>query len=229
MSLEDWIVPQREREFAERAFAERAERELDSLELADQASRLLAELIQEVRVDASGEDRNPDELRRHALWLIAIITFRALRAAIHVFSIGYEDQAIGYQRLIDEAHNRAIKIADDTSGELAREWLAGRNHGKGAKLAGQDAWEFLSGPVHANVAAVHDWLAVSQPDGSARVTIGPERRPEMTDPGLTFMAGEARDIAYKLATSAEIVLDLKALDASIRAAQAKHIADNPQP
>lgn len=214
-------MPQREREFAERA--ERAERELDTLELADQATRLLAELIQRVTVDARRDDRNPDEVRRHALWLIAIITFRALRAAMHVVSIGYEDQAIGYQRLIDEAHNRAIKIADDRSGDLAREWLAGRNHGKGAKLAGQDAWEFLSGPVHANVAAVHDWLAVSQPDGSARVAIGPERRPEMTNPGLTFMAGEARDIAYKLANSAEVTLDLNPLDERIRAAQAKHI------
>ncbi|HEY4896296.1 MAG TPA: hypothetical protein VII01_09415, partial [Solirubrobacteraceae bacterium] len=179
MESSDWIVPRRERESWTRAGSQ-----LEALEVADDASRLLAELVQRVTIDATEDERGRDELARHALWFMAIITFRALRAAIHMFAIGYEDQAIGFQRLIDELHNRAEAIDADESGDQARAWLDGKNVGSGAKLAGQQFWEFLSGPVHANVRAVQDWLAVTQPDGSARVTIGPERRPEMADPAL---------------------------------------------
>ena len=221
MAREAWIVPQRETEFAERA-----DGELEALSLADEVSRLLAEIIQNVTIDATKDERDADALRRHALWYMAIITFRALRAAMHMFAIGYEDQAVGFHRLIDEIHNRAIKINDDDSGDQARAWLEGKNFGKGAKLAGQEFWEFLSGPVHANVAAVHDWLAVTQPDDTARVTVGPERRPEMANPALTFMSGEGRDIGYLLARRCDLRLDLQTLDARIHAAQAARIPED---
>jgi hypothetical protein len=221
MAREAWIVPQRENEFAERA-----DGELEALSLADEVSRLLAEIIQNFTIDATKDERGADDLRRHALWFMAIITFRALRAAMHMFAIGYEDQAVGFHRLIDEIHNRAMKINDDDSGDQARAWLEGKNFGKGAKLAGQEFWEFLSGPVHANVAAVHDWLAVTQPDDSARVTVGPERRPEMANPALTFISGEGRDIAHMLARRCDLHLDLKTLDARIHAAQAAHIPED---
>lgn len=221
MAREAWIVPQRETEFAERA-----DGELEALSLADEVSRLLAEIIQNVTIDATKDERGADDLRRHALWFMAIITFRALRAAMHMFAIGYEDQAVGFHRLIDEIHNRAMKINDDDSGDQARAWLEGKNFGKGAKLAGQEFWEFLSGPVHANVAAVHDWLAVTQPDDSARVTVGPERRPDMANPALTFISGEGRDIAHMLARRCDLHLDLKTLDARIHAAQAAHIPED---
>jgi len=221
MAREAWIVPQREAEFAERA-----DGELEALSLADEVSRLLAEIIQNVTIDATKDERDGNDLRRHALWFMAIITFRSLRAAMHMFAIGYEDQAIGFHRLIDEIHNRAMKINDDDSGDQARAWLEGKNFSKGAKLAGQEFWEFLSGPVHANAAAVHDWLAVSQPDGTAHVTVGPERRPEMANPALTFMSGEGRDIAHMLARRCDLHLDLKTLDARIRAAQAAHIPED---
>jgi hypothetical protein len=221
MAREAWIVPQRETEFAEGA-----DGELEALSLADEVSRLLAEIIQNVSIGATMDEPDADDLRRHALWFMAIITFRALRAAMHMFAIGYEDQAVGFHRLIDEIHNRAMKINDDDSGDQARAWLEGKNFGKGAKLAGQEFWEFLSGPVHANVAAVHDWLAVTQPDDTARVTVGPERRPEMANPALTFMSGEGRDIGYLLARRCELRLDLKTLDARIHAAQAAHIPED---
>src|ERR1035441_585507 len=221
MAREAWIVPQRETELAEGADGER-----EALSLADEVSRLLAEIIQNVSIGATMDEPDADDLRRHALWFMAIITFRALRAAMHMFAIGYEDQAVGFHRLIDEIHNRAMKINDDDSGDQARAWLEGKNFGKGAKLAGQEFWEFLSGPVHANVAAVHDWLAVTQPDDTARVTVGPERRPEMANPALTFMSGEGRDIGYLLARRCELRLDLKTLDARIHAAQAAHIPED---
>ena len=74
MAREPWIVPQREAEFAERA-----DGELEALSLADEVSRLLAEIIQNITIDATKDERDADELRRHALWFMAIITFRSLR------------------------------------------------------------------------------------------------------------------------------------------------------
>ena len=159
---------------------------------------------------------------------MAIIALRALRAAIHVLSVGYEDQSVGFQRLIDELHNRAQKVRADSSGDYARQWLDGRSLGKGAKLAGQDFWEFLSGPVHGNVRAVLDWLAVSQDDGSARVVIGPERRPEVANAALTYMASEGRDIASMLAVEAGIKVDTRELDRRIQAAHDQYIPDEPR-
>ena len=104
-------------------------------------------------------------------------------------------------------------------------WLNGKNPGKGAKLAGRDFWEFMSGPVHANARAVLDWLAVTQSDDSAKVVIGPERRPDMTNAALAYMAGEARDIANLLAMHSDVRLDLMDLDAKIRAAHDLHIPE----
>jgi len=137
---------------------------------------------------------------------MAVIAFRAARAAIWVTSAGYEDQAIGYMRLIDELHNRAQKVRADPSGRYAREWIAGKSLGKGAKLAGQEMWEMLSGPVHANAKAVFDWLAIEQEDGSTKVVLGPERRPEVSNSNLTYIAGELRDMASSsLSSSREAI------------------------
>jgi hypothetical protein len=145
---------------------------------------------------------------------------------MHVFSIGYEDQAIGFHRLIDEVHNRAQAVDADGSGREASEWLAGRNMGKGAKLAGREFWDFLSGPVHANSRAVHDWLAITQEDGTTRVMLGPERRPTMANPALAIMAAECRDIANLLALRFGIRLDLRSVDARIHAEKARHIPED---
>jgi hypothetical protein len=193
------------------------------LSVADDVSHLLAETIASVSINAAREDRTARELRVHALWFMAIIALRALRAAMQTLGSGYEDQSIGYQRLIDELHNRAQKVHGDSSGIYARDWLDGRNLGKGAKLAGQDFWEFLSGPVHANVRGVLDWIAVSQDDGSARIMVGPERRSDLANAALTYMASEGRDLANLLGIEAELKLDLATLDPVIRAAVAKWI------
>lgn len=178
----DWPIPE-----MEEALRLTAEMDLPALALADNVSRLLAEVIQGISIDATEEDPSPKALRIHALWFMAIITLRALRAAMQALRTGYEDQAIGHQRLIDELHNRAQQLAKDESGGYARRWLEGRGLGKGAKLAGQDFWEFMSGPVHANARAVLDWIAISQADGSTQIVAGPERRPEVANPALVSL------------------------------------------
>lgn len=211
----------------ERELRESAPTDLPALALAEDATQVLIDAIGKVSIDPS-TDREPsgDELRLQALWFMAIIGARALRAAMAVIAVGYEDQAVGFQRLLDELHNRAQRVRKDESGEYAKEWLAGRSLDKGAKLAGQDFWEFMSGPVHANVRAVLDWLAISKEDGSAAVVVGPERRPEVANPTLTYMSGGARDLTSMLALQAEIDLDLSDLDAKVRAAFSEHIPDD---
>ena len=223
MTASDWPIPKRED-----GLRQTADVDLPTLALADEVSRLLGEVIQSISIDAAREDRNPKDFRLHALWFMAIIALRALRAAMQALRSGYEDQSVGYQRLIDELHNRAQKVRDDDSGDYARQWLDGRGLGKGAKLAGQDFWEFLSGPVHANARAALDWIAISQPDGSAKIVIGPERRPEVSNAALTYMASEGRDIANLLAMEAGRGLNLTALDARIREAVATWIPDSEE-
>ncbi len=196
--------------------------------LADDVSRVLVDVIEQVTVDASQQDRTAKELRRHALWFMAIITVRAMRSAMQVLASGYEDQSLGYQRLIDELHNRAQQIRADESGDIARRWLDGKPVGKGARLAGQGFWEFLSGPIHANVRAVLDWLAISQDDGTAKVVIGPERRPEVANAALTYMASEGRDIANVVALEVGLSLDLTEIDARIHEAHDTYLSGGPE-
>jgi hypothetical protein len=184
---------------------------------------LLAEVIQRIRIDPGQPDDEPARDRLHALWYMAISALRASRAAMHIFSLGYEDQSVGYQRLIDELHNRAQRVRADASGQYATRWLAGRSQGKGAKLAGQEFWDFLSRPSHADVRAIMDWIAVPQEDGSVKIVIGPERRPEQANAALTYISGEARDIASMLALEAGLTVDLRSLDLRLAAAQAEFI------
>jgi hypothetical protein len=207
----------------ERQLDSTATSELAALALADKASRTLADLIQQAPVSPRTTAPTADQLGHQAIWFMAVIAFRAARAAIWVSRVGYEDQAVAYVRLIDELHNRAQRVREDPSGNYAREWLAGRSLGKGAKLAGQEFWDMLSGPVHANARAVLDWLAISQDDGSTKVVLGPERRPDVANGTLIYIAGELRDIAAMLSAAAGMPLDgLAPLTLAIQSAQHEH-------
>lgn len=207
-----------------------AQRDLAALQLADEVTALLVDFIQRIRIEPRQPDGESANDRLHALWYMAISALRASRAAMHVLSLGYEDQSVGYQRLIDELHNRAQKVRADASGQYASQWLAGRSQGKGAKLAGQEFWDFLSRPSHADVRAIMDWIAVPHEDGSVKIVIGPERRPEQANAALTYISGEARDIASMLAAEAGLAVDLRSLDLRIAAAQAEYIpGDEDEP
>jgi hypothetical protein len=142
---------------------------------------------------------------------------------MNVIAVGYEDQAAGYLRLIDELWNRARKVRSDQSGSYARQWCEGKPPGKGAKLTEQDLWEFLSHPQHADPAAVLDWVAITQEDGTAKVLLGPERRPEIVRGTLTVMLSEIRDLGGMLAAqTSTAVPDLDALTEEIVAAHRLH-------
>jgi hypothetical protein len=200
-------------------------RDVPVLTLVDDVGALANSIVAGVNIPRREDDADADEVRVHALWFMTIIALRATRAAVGVISLGYEDQAIGYTRLVDELHGRAQKLCEDASGDLARQWLSGRWNPKGAKLAGQDFWEMLSGPVHANVRAVLDWIAISEDNGSANVVVGPERRPEIANGTLVYLSGELRDLAAMLANAARISIDFSEIDGAIKEAQDLHIPD----
>jgi hypothetical protein len=205
----------RDREDALRASA--AE-DLPMMALLEEATRLLAAVIERTPIPPAEGDRTADQLQHHALWFMGVISFRAARAAIQAIAAGYEDQAIGFQRLVDETFNGAKKVVTDQSGEYAKAWLDGKAPGKGAKLTGQNFWEFLSGPVHSNVRAVYDWLAISESNGATRIVLAPERRPDLSNPMLVYLAGEIRDLANVLAAKCGIGVKHTDLDAAILSA-----------
>ncbi len=210
----------------ERALDQTADEDLPTLAVAEVATRTLAEIVQRLPVPLAEEtSTHVAQESHHALWFMSVMAFRAARAALRVIRTGYEDQAVTYVRLIDELHNRAQKVREDPSGEYARQWLAGRPQGKPAKLTGQEMYELLSGPAHANVRAVLDWLAIPSTDGSAKVVLGPERRPDVTNMTLIYIAGEVRDIAAMLIAASGQPLDqLGLLDQAIQAGQIEHWA-----
>jgi hypothetical protein len=77
----------------EQEHQEHATDDLEALSLADAASELLSRLVEQITIDATHGTPDASALRRHALWFMAIIAFRALRAAKQVMAAGYEDQA----------------------------------------------------------------------------------------------------------------------------------------
>jgi hypothetical protein len=218
MQGEDWIVPQQEEVLRSRALDD-----IPELLLADKVSHAVADLVQATPVDARPRERAPGEFQHQALWLMAVIGLRALRAAMNVIAVGYEDQAAGYQRLIDELWNRAQKVRFDKSGNYAQQWCEGKPPGKAAKLTEQGLWEFWSRTQHADPAAVLNWVAITQEDGSATVLLGPERRPELVRGALTVMLSEVRDLGAMLAAQVSTAVpDLDSLTDEIVAAHRLH-------
>jgi hypothetical protein len=58
--------------------------------------------------------------------------------------------------------------------------------------------------------------------------LGPERRPEIANAALAYVAGECRDLASMLALEAGLTLDIQDLDRRIRDAQVQYIPDSDE-
>jgi hypothetical protein len=190
------------------------------LELADRSSRLLVEVVGLTPVPPSTEKAGRDvaALHHQAVWFMAIIATRAVRACIAVMRVGYQEQAAGYARLLSELLGAAEKVVDDQSGEYAQQWLEGKTK-TGANLAGQQLYGLLSGPAHASVKGILDWLTIPREGGNHDVVIGPERRAEAANATLVYVAGIARDIAARLAALRGVRLDLAQLDHDLTVGQ----------
>ena len=197
--------------------------EVPAYGVADAASEALAWVLDRAGFEASenADSRPASYWRARALMYLGVLAVRTTRAAMAVLAIGYEAESMGFKRTLMEAHSRVRKVAADASGEYARRWLQGRA-GKPAKAVGpfspDELWEMLSHSSHADHRAIENFLAVSEPDGSTRFLIAPERRLEVTNPTLAVFAGETRDIANVIAHEHGLTIPhLAELDAAIAA------------
>ena len=213
MESSPWSFPAQEASLSQTAAID-----LPMLAVADLASRLVFEVIGRTPVPPSGaaDGRDASNLQHRAIWFMAIIATRCVRTCMAVISVGYEEQVVGYTRLIAELVTASQKVVDDHSGEYASQWLKGRA-ATGSKLVDQEFYKRVSGPVHASVRGIMDWLAIPVGDGNHNVVVGPERRPEGANATLVFMAGAARDIAVQLAGHRGVGINVSQLDKEIRA------------
>lgn len=68
-----------------------------------------------------------------------------------------------------------------------------------------------------------NWVAITQPDGTAKVLLGPERRPEIVRGTLTVMLSRLRDLGGMLAAQTKTsVPTLDVLTDDILAAHRLH-------
>jgi hypothetical protein len=199
-----------------------ADKDLPTLDLAHKVSQTIVEVISQVSMPPDSEPPP----RAQALWFMAILSFRSLRAAMLVVSAGYEDQAAGYVRVIDELFNRARKVYTDQSGEYARQWLDNKGPGKPAKLTDQDFWDWTSGPSHGTIQAIQDWLAVGGDDGSVAIAVGPERLDPRANATVTHLAYEVVGIGSLLAAEAGIDTSWAELLAVIDGFMDEYIPEN---
>lgn len=212
------MTERRDVDEVEEDLRQRASEDLPALGLAGKAGDRLASIIGRTPVPPAAPNQSARERQHHAIWMIAIQAFRALRVAMNTIAIGYDDQAVGKVRLIFEAHARAERVLKDQSGEYAREWLEGRTGGSGARLVGQEFWETLSGPPHVTVRGTLDWTAISNEDGTTEIVLGPERRSDLSNSSLVSLAANVRDIGHMLEVVTGVsVGGLEDLDAEIDA------------
>jgi hypothetical protein len=201
--------------------AQSAVEDLPALALADAASRLLGGIIYRAGFEAPESDPPPASYwQSRALLYLGLLAARSSRTIMLLLRHGYEAEAASVKRLLWECHSRARAVIDDESDQYARTWLEGRS-GKAAKAVGKygapaGMWDFLSRSAHADPRAVENWLAISEADGSTRLVLLPERRPETANATLTMAASEARDIAVLISKARDIALpDISALDAAL--------------
>ncbi len=121
--------PPRDIDAAEEDLRQRAAEDLPALELARKAGDFLASIIAITPVPPSASDQSPRERQHHAIWLMAIQAFRALRVAMNTIAIGYDDQAVGKVRLSSSCtlvpRKRFRTNLASTRGSGSQEVLAG--------------------------------------------------------------------------------------------------------
>jgi hypothetical protein len=204
----------------EAALAASTEDELPAYAVTDAASETLRWVIQRTPImPDERENPPPSYWRAKALMYLGVLAVRTTRAALTVLRAGYEAEAMTYKRTLMEVHSRVRLVVADPSGEYARQWLLGRA-GKPAKAVGgfspDDFWTMLSHSTHADHRAVENFLAVSEPDGTTRLLVAPERRQVVSNATLATFAGETRDVANVIATERGLEIpDLAALDDAI--------------
>jgi hypothetical protein len=188
----------------EQALAATATEQLPALAVASSATEALELALEGAHVEPVQEAASPSYFVRSAILLLSSIALRSARAIMLVVAAGYEPEAHGLKRRLSEVHARAQAVAADESGQHARDWLEGNGPSTPRKVAGKfgslELFDIYSASEHADARSVHWWLMVPTDATEDRgIVVAPHRRPTFSNPLLTEVAMECRDMAHVLA------------------------------
>lgn len=186
---------------AERRLVAEAGDALPALATARRATACLCAMVDGVIVPPAPDRAPPSYYARAATLLLSVIALRTARTCMLVVSAGYMPEAHGPKRRLSEVHARAQAIANDTSGEHARQWLLGRASRPSKvfnRFGSADLWEVYSWGAHADAQSVQQWLTVPLPDAHEHhsgITVPPHHHEILSNALLTEVAMECRDMA----------------------------------
>jgi len=198
--------------------------ELPLLSLADDVTDALLAVLRQAAFDPPNEDPPSAAYCRHqALFYIGLLTLRALRCESLLIRSGYEPEALVFKRVLSEASGRAVKVAEDSSGEYARAWLRGEGGGAGKvlrQLPGNLAAGYSS-TAHVGYKAVEAFMATDG-EGQTSFMVQPRRHlPELSYENLCLSAADGLQVAALLAKecSVEVPNNAALLERTITAVQ----------
>jgi hypothetical protein len=150
-----WAFAERERELFDSA------KQIPSWRVANQARRHLAGMLAAVTEHMTSldaplliADADADLARKVAVVNLGVIIVRSTSSIIALVGCGHEREALMHARVSLEAVLRGRQIADDSSGESARQLLSGRRYGSLKSVAQRygdhDDVEFLDRFAHAD-------------------------------------------------------------------------------
>lgn len=127
----------------ERRLRDTADGVLPALATARRCTEVLSEMLQGTTVPRVEPGSEPPRFWVRA----ATLQLAARRACCVVVSSGYWPEAHGLKRRLSEVHVRAQAVAEDTSGQYARQWLEGRPPKVGptmSRFGSDDLWALYS-------------------------------------------------------------------------------------
>lgn len=187
---------------AEASLRATARQDLPALAIARSATEALAVALDGAAVPPAGEPPPPAYYAASALLMLSTMGLRTARAALIVIASGYEPEAHGLKRRLSEIHARAQAVADDASGQHARQWLEGRGPSTPRKITAKygslDLFDTYSASEHADARGMHWWLTVPTEGEQRGLLVQPHRRPRFSNAILTEIAMETRDLVAVL-------------------------------
>lgn len=152
--------------------------------------------------------------RSTAMLALAAMALRATRTVALTVRAGYAAEALGGLRRLFEAAGHAQRVAEDASGQYAKNWIYGRGKPARARVAfgpveSEPFWRFMSGESHAEFATHVNLSAAFDEERGLIHTIGPNRDP-FSDSIWLWVA--ARHLARVLACLLKVHPQLDATD-----------------
>ena len=192
----------------EQELAASAADELPLLPLALNAVEFVAGLLNELPAVDLHDPPTGAECRKITVFQLAALSVRTCSAIVALIRIGYEPESHTLKRRSAECLDRVTAVVADTSGEAARQWLAGR--GRTPRSTAQrhgsvKAFDFYSQSAHALGSGVaHLWNPpMSVPvDASIRSLVITPFRDRMRANALLF------DAAYELGAIASGIAEV---------------------